>query len=81
MAGPTAAEFYWLDVWCPGFRQMKQIDLRKLDRHSQTTLFGLIPSLSCQSCQPSPPFAQLIRLSQYAWESPNKPAYMPKRGL
>jgi hypothetical protein len=36
-----AARFYWLDAYCPGCRQVKQVDLRKLDRHPQTTLYGL----------------------------------------
>jgi len=77
-----AAEFYWLDVQCPGCRQLKQIDLRALDRHAQTTLYGLIPMLSCRSCQPSPPFAQLLRLSEREWQSLNAPAYIPpKRGI
>lgn len=76
-----AARFYFLDVWCPGCRQLKQVDLRNLERHPQTTLYGLIPALSCQSCQPSPPLAQLVNLSQYEWESDNKPAYVPKRGV
>jgi len=69
-----AAQFYFLDIWCPGCRQLKQGDLRRLDRHPQTTLFGLIPSFSCRSCQPSPPFAQLVRLTRHERESPNKPA-------
>ena len=51
-----AARFYFLDAYCPGCRQLKQIDLRKLDRHERTTLYGLIPFLSCQNCRPSPPF-------------------------
>ena len=38
-----AAKFFWLDVMCPGCQQLKQVDLRKLDRHPQTTLYGLIP--------------------------------------
>ena len=75
-----AANYCFLDVWCPGCRQLKQVDLRKLDRHPQTTLYGLIPKLSCTACQPSPPFAQLVRLTAYAWWSPNK-ATMPKRGI
>jgi hypothetical protein len=50
------ARFYFLDAYCPGCRQLKQIDLRKLDRHERTTLYGLIPLLSCQNCQPNPPF-------------------------
>jgi hypothetical protein len=62
-----AAGFYWLDIWCPGCRQLKQVDLRALARHPQTTLYGLIPELSCRSCQPSPPFAQLVRLVQQEW--------------
>jgi hypothetical protein len=33
-----AAKFFWLDVLCPGCRQLKQVDLRTLDRHPQTTL-------------------------------------------
>jgi hypothetical protein len=56
-------------------------DLRKLDRHERTTLHGLIPLLSCRNCQPQPPFAKLVKLSQYEWQSANKPPYMRKRGL
>ena len=76
-----AAQFYFLDVFCPGCRQIKQVDLRKLDRHERTRLHGLIPLLSCSSCRPNPPFAKLVKLSKYEWESANKPAYMPKCGL
>ena len=70
-----AAKFYFLDVVCPGCRQLKQVDLRTLDRHERTTLHGLIPLLSCKNCQPHPPFARLVRLSQHEWESENRPAY------
>jgi len=56
-------------------------DLRKLDRHERTPLHGLIPLLSCKSCQPHPPFARLVRLSQHQWQSENRPAYQPKRGI
>lgn len=73
------AGFPFLDAWCPGCRQIKQVDLRTLHRHRNTTLEGLIPLLSCSNCQPHPPFAKLLRLCEQAWESPNKPAYMPKR--
>src|SRR6187200_1938107 len=72
----VAAQFYCLDVFCPGCRQIKQVDLRKLDRHERTTLDGLIPLLRCQSCRPHPPF---VRLSQYEWQSENRPAYVPKK--
>ena len=77
----VTAKFYFLDVYCPGCRQIKQVDLRKLDRHERTTLHGLIPILSCKNCQPQPPFARLVRLSQHQWETGNRPAYMPKRGI
>jgi hypothetical protein len=76
-----AAKFFWLDVFCPGCRQLKQVDLRELDRHPQTTLYGLIPALSCRSCRPAPPFAQIVKLSQHQWASPNASAYTPKRGI
>ena len=76
-----AARFYFLDAFCPGCRQVKQVDLRKLDRHERTTLHGLIPMLSCQRCQPQPPFARLVRLSQRQWETGNRPAYMPPKGI
>jgi hypothetical protein len=73
------ARFYFLDVYCPGCRQSKQIDLRKLDRHPQTTLETLIPSLSCRNCQPNPPFARLVALSEHAWHSPNKPVTVVRK--
>jgi hypothetical protein len=77
-----AAGFHFLDVRCPGCRQLKQVDLRTLGRHPQTTLYGLIPALSCQNCRPSPPLAHLLKLSQHEWVSDNRPAYIPpKRGL
>src|SRR5438876_6122016 len=50
------ARFYFLDLFCPGCRQVKQVDLRTLDRHRSMTLHGLIPKLSCTNCQPNPPF-------------------------
>ena len=39
------------------------IDLRTLDRHHDATITSLIPSLSCRSCRPHAPFAELVRLS------------------
>jgi hypothetical protein len=74
-----AAQFYFLDVFCPGCRQLKQVDLRQLDRHPMTRLDALIPALSCRDCQPHPPFARIKGLSEHAWVSPNAPAYVPSR--
>jgi hypothetical protein len=66
------AGFPFLEAFCPGCRQVKTVDLRKLDRHRNTTLDGLIPHLSCRNCRPSPPFAKLLRLREHDWESPNR---------
>jgi hypothetical protein len=48
---------------CPACGVTGKADLRKLDRHPQTPVTSLIPSLSCQRCRPSPPFARLTSLS------------------
>jgi hypothetical protein len=58
-----AARYYFLDVFCPGYHQVKQVDLRTVQRHERTTLHGLIPSLSCRNCQPHPPFARLAAVA------------------
>jgi hypothetical protein len=68
-----AARFYFLDVLCPGCRPVKRVDLRTLNRHEQTTLYGLIPKLSCRSCQPHPPFAKLVLLARHGWTSGEEP--------
>jgi hypothetical protein len=51
-------------VYCPACRTMRDIDLRMLDRHREATVTSLIPSLSCRSCRPNAPFAELVRLSR-----------------
>jgi len=40
------------------------IDLRTLDRHPDAAVTSLIPALSCRSCRPHAPFAQLVSLSK-----------------
>jgi len=40
------------------------IDLRTLDRHRDAAVTSLIPALSCRSCRPNAPFAELVRLSR-----------------
>jgi hypothetical protein len=58
---------YWfLWVRCPACRTTTSIDLRTLDRHPDTTVTSLIPALSCRSCRPHPPFAELVRLSKHS---------------
>jgi hypothetical protein len=38
--------------------------LRVLDRHPDAAVTSLIPALSCRSCRPNAPFAELVRLSR-----------------
>jgi len=58
-----AADYWFLWVRCPACRTINAIDLRTLDRHHDAAITSLIPALSCRSCRPHAPFAQLVRLS------------------
>jgi hypothetical protein len=56
---------YWFPwVRCPACRTTQAVDLRTLDRHPGAAVTSLIPVLSCGSCRPNAPFAELVRLSQ-----------------
>jgi hypothetical protein len=56
---------YWfLWVCCPACRTINAVDLRRLDRHPDAAVTSLIPALSCRSCRPNAPFAELVRLSR-----------------
>jgi hypothetical protein len=59
-----AAGYWFLWVRCPACRTINAIDLRTLDRHHDAAITSLIPALSCRSCRPSAPFAELVRLSR-----------------
>jgi len=59
-----AARYCYLWVYCPACRNMSSIDLRTLDRHHGAAVTSLIPLLSCRSCLPNAPFAELVRLSR-----------------
>jgi hypothetical protein len=58
-----AARYWYLWVRCPACRTINAIDLRTLDRHQDAAVTSLIPALSCRSCRPNAPFAELVRLS------------------
>jgi beta-phosphoglucomutase-like phosphatase (HAD superfamily) len=63
--GAAIAARYWhLWVRCPACRTINAIDLRTLDRHRDAAVTSLIPALSCRSCRPNAPFAELVRLSR-----------------
>src|ERR1700691_2320991 len=59
-----AARYWYLWVRCPACRMTSGIDLRTLDRHPDAAVTSLIPALSCRSCRPNAPFAELVRLSR-----------------
>jgi len=58
------ARYWFLWVRCPACRSTSSIDLRKIDRHRDAAVTSLIPALSCRSCRPNAPFAELVRLSR-----------------
>jgi hypothetical protein len=58
------ARYWFLWARCPACRATGDIDLRRLDRHPDAAGTSLIPSLSCRSCWPHAPFADLVRLSR-----------------
>ena len=57
------ARHWYLWVCCPACRTINAIDLRTLDRHRDAAVTSLVPALSCRSCRPNAPFAELVRLS------------------
>lgn len=59
-----ASRHWWLWVRCPACRTTNSIDLRTLDRHPDAAVTSLIPVLSCRSCRPNAPFAELVQLSR-----------------
>jgi hypothetical protein len=58
------AGYWFLWVRCPACRTINAIDLWTLDRHHDAAVTSLIPALSCRSCRPNAPFAELVRLSR-----------------
>src|SRR5580658_5602175 len=58
------ARHWYLWVRCPACRTTSSVDLRKLDWHQSAAVTALMPALSCRSCRPNAPFAELLRLSQ-----------------
>jgi hypothetical protein len=63
--GAAIAACHWfLWVRCPPCRTINAIDLRTLDRHGDAAVTSLIPWLSCRSCRPNAPFAELVCLSR-----------------
>jgi len=47
----------------PGLEDAERIIAGLGAQRGDTAVTGLIPALSCRSCRPNPPFAELVRLS------------------
>jgi hypothetical protein len=61
----SPSRLYWfLLVRCPACRTTGDVDLRSLDWHRGAAVTALTPALSCRSCRPNAPFAELICLSR-----------------
>ena len=58
------ARHWFLWVRCPACRTTAAVDLRRIDHHRDAAVTSLIPALSCRSCRPNAPFAELVRLSR-----------------
>ncbi len=58
------ARYWFLWARCPACCATGDVDLRRIDRHPDAVVTSLIPSLSCRSCRPPAPFAELVRLSR-----------------
>ena len=58
------AGYWFLRARCPACRTTGDIELRRLDWHRGAAVTALTPALSCRSCRPNAPFAELVCLSK-----------------
>jgi hypothetical protein len=58
------AGYWFLRARCPTCRTTGDVDLRTLDWHRGAAVAALTPALSCRSCRPNAPFAELVCLSK-----------------
>ena len=58
------AGYWFLRARCPACRTTGDVDLRTLDWHRSAAVTALAPALSCRSCRPNAPFAELVCLSK-----------------
>jgi hypothetical protein len=66
LATALTAGFRWLQVLCPNCRSVGEVDLAVLDRHPETSIYSLVPSLSCRGCQNARSMPRLVGLSVVA---------------
>jgi hypothetical protein len=55
----------WLDVYCPGCRTSRAIDIRTIDRHPLASVGSLVLGLRCSMCPGSAPMPVIHGL--HAW--------------
>jgi len=55
----------WLDVYCPGCKTSRAIDIRKLDRHRLASVGSLVLGLRCSWCPASAPMPVITGLHAY----------------
>jgi hypothetical protein len=58
----VAAGTPWLDVYCPGCRTSRAIDIRTIDRHPLASVGSLVLGLRCSLCPGSAPMPVLTGL-------------------
>ena len=58
------ARYWFLRARCPACSTTGDVDLRTLDWHPDAAVTALIRALSCRSCRPNAPFAELVCLSK-----------------
>jgi hypothetical protein len=66
LATALTAGFRWLQVLCPNCRTVGEVDLAGLDRHPETSIYSLVPSLSCRRCPNARLMPRLVGLSVVA---------------
>jgi hypothetical protein len=52
----------WLDVYCPGCRTCRAIDIRTIDRHPLASVGSLVIGLRCSWCPGSAPMPVITGL-------------------
>ena len=63
--GATITAGYWfLRARCPAYRTTGDVDLRTLNWHRSAAVTALMHALSCRSCRPNAPLAELLCLSK-----------------
>jgi hypothetical protein len=58
------AGYWFLRARCPACCTTGDVDLRALDWYRGAAVTALTPALSCRSCRPNTPFAELVYLSK-----------------